>query len=143
MVLRKRTRGRQKALDIPPTTYNHMVVDSLSLTLAALADPTRRKLLRRLTAGSSAVGKLARPYGITQQAISKHLACLKRAKLIEKRRDGRVQLCSLNAKPIKEVADWAAEYRRFWEESFEKLDALLDEMKTKETRHDRQDQFPD
>jgi DNA-binding transcriptional ArsR family regulator len=112
-------------------------VDSLSRTLAAIADPTRRRLLRRLAGGPSTVGELARPYGITQQAISKHLACLERARLIEKRRDGRVHLCSLNAGPIREVADWAAEYRRFWDESFERLDALLDELKTKESPHDR------
>jgi DNA-binding transcriptional ArsR family regulator len=116
-----------------------VVVDSLSLTLAAVADPTRRKLLRRLTGGASTVGELARPFRISQQAISKHLACLERARLIEKRRDGRVHLCTLNAKPLREVAAWAVEYRRFWEESFERLDSLLDELKGKETQHGRKD----
>lgn len=113
--------------------HNHMVVDALSLTLAAVADPTRRRLLRRLAAGPSTVGELARPYRITQQAISKHLAYLERAKLVEKRRDGRIQVCSLNARPIRAVAEWAAEYRQFWEESFERLDSLLDELKRKES----------
>ena len=116
-----------------------MVVDSLSLTLAAVADPTRRSILSRLATGPATVGDLARPFQISQQAISKHLACLERASLVEKQRDGRIHLCSLNARPIKEVAAWAAEYRRFWEESFERLDAFLEELKAKEGSRDRKD----
>jgi DNA-binding transcriptional ArsR family regulator len=119
--------------------YNHMVVDSLSLTLAAVADPTRRSILRQLTVAPAKVTDLARPFEISQQAVSKHLAYLERARLIEKKRDGRVHLCTLDARPLQEVAEWAAEYRRFWEESFERLDTFLDELKTKEPRHDRKD----
>ena len=106
-----------------------MVVDSLSLTLAAVADATRRSILQQLAEGAFTVGELARPFQISQQAVSKHLATLERANLVEKRKDGRVHLCSLNAKPIQEIAAWAAEYRRFWEQSFERLDALLDGLK--------------
>lgn len=108
-----------------------MVVDSLSLTLGAIADPTRRSILHRLTAGPSTVGELARPFRVTQQAVSKHLACLRRARLIKKRRDGRISLCSLDARPLRLVADWTAEFRRFWDESFEQLDTLLDELQTR------------
>ena len=106
-------------------------MDSLSLTLGAIADPTRRSILERLTAGPAPVGELARPFRITQQAISKHLAYLQRARLVRKQRDGRIHLCSLDARPLQEVAAWTAEYRRFWDESFERLDSLLDDLKTK------------
>jgi DNA-binding transcriptional ArsR family regulator len=111
-----------------------MVVDSLTRTLAAVADPTRRSILRRLSSGPATVGDLARPYRISQQAISKHVACLAKARLIEKRRVGRRHVCRLRPAPIREVAEWAAEYRRFWEQSFERLDALLDELKPTETK---------
>lgn len=119
--------------------YNHMVVDSLSVTLAAVCDPTRRAILQRLTNGPASVGELARPFRITQQAVSKHLACLQKAKLVAKRRDGRTRWCVLNSKPLKEVADWAATYRRFWEESFDRLDAFLDELKAREKRGEKKD----
>ena len=126
-------------LDRPRQIHNHTVVDSLSLTLAAVADPTRRMLLRRLAGGAFTVGELAQPFQISQQAVSKHLASLGRAGLVEKRKDGRVHLCSLNAKPIQEIAEWSAEYRRFWEQSFERLDVMLDELKSKESPRDTQD----
>jgi DNA-binding transcriptional ArsR family regulator len=116
-----------------------MVVDSLSRTLAAVADPTRRMILRRLAGGPASVTDLARPFPISQQAISKHLACLERARLVQKQRDGRIHLCSLEAGPIREVAEWAAEYRRFWEESFDRLDAFLDQLRAEETPHESQD----
>jgi len=128
-----------QALDFLTAIHNHMVVDSLSLTLAAVADPTRRSILHRLTAGPATVGDLARPYRISQQAVSKHLACLERARLIEKRCDGRLHICTLNPAPLKKVAAWTDEYRRFWEESFERLDSFLDELKAKEAKHDRKD----
>jgi DNA-binding transcriptional ArsR family regulator len=114
-------------------------VDSLSRTLAAVADPTRRMILRRLAGGPASVSDLARPLPITQQAVSKHLACLERARLVQKQRDGRIHLCSLEAGPIREVAEWAAEYRRFWEESFDRLDAFLDQLRAEETPHESQD----
>jgi DNA-binding transcriptional ArsR family regulator len=121
-------------LDRAAEIYNHMVVDSLDATLAAVADPTRRSILRRLAHGPAAVGELARPFRMSQQAISKHLACLERAKLVAKRRRGRLHICTLNPAPLKEVADWTDEYRRFWEANFERLDDLLVEMKIRAKR---------
>jgi len=102
-----------------------MVVDSLSLTLAALSDPTRRAILARLKAGPASVTELSEPYGVSQQAISKHLACLERANLVQTRRDGRQQIRELNPAPIREVAEWAEEYRRYWLGAFTRLRALL------------------
>jgi DNA-binding transcriptional ArsR family regulator len=116
-----------------------MVVDTLSRTLAAASDPTRRAILHRLAAGPATVGDLARPFRISQQAVSKHLAYLERARLICKRRQGRMHVCTLNPAPLKEVADWTEEYRRFWEESFERLDSYLEELKAKEAKRDRKD----
>jgi DNA-binding transcriptional ArsR family regulator len=102
-----------------------MVVDSLSLTLAALSDPTRRAILARLTAGPASVTELSGPFRISQQAISKHLACLERARLVQTRRDGRQQIRELNPAPIREVAEWAEEYRRYWRGAFTRLGHLL------------------
>ncbi len=111
-----------------------MVVDSLGLTLAAVADPTRRSILRRLSRGPRTVSDLARPFRMSQQAVSKHLACLERARLIEKRREGRLHICTLNPAPVKQVAHWAEGFRRFWETSYDRLDDLLVEMKVREKR---------
>jgi DNA-binding transcriptional ArsR family regulator len=110
-------------------------VDSLSATLAAFADPTRRLILHRLTEGPLTVNELAKPFRISQQAVSKHLAYLQRAKLIEKRKDGRRQICKLKGKPFKRVADWMEQYRRFWEESFDRLDNYLKELQEQEKKH--------
>lgn len=128
---------RRQGLDVRSPIHNYTVVDSLSLTLTAIADPTRRSILHRLQVGSSTVGELAAPFRISQQAVSKHLACLERARLIQKQRDGRIHLCSLDARPLQAVADWTAQYRRFWQESFERLDDLLDELKTKPSKRPR------
>jgi DNA-binding transcriptional ArsR family regulator len=116
-----------------------MVVDSLSATLAAVSDPTRRSILTRLASGPASVGELAQPFRMTQQAISKHIAMLERARLIEKRREGRRHVCALRPAPIAEVAAWTEEYRRFWTESFERLDDVLEQLKAKEGDHDRED----
>lgn len=102
-----------------------MVVDSLSATLAALSDPTRRAILARLKAGPASVTELSGPFGVSQQAISKHLAYLERANLVRTRRDGRQQIRQLNPAPIREVAQWAEEYRRYWEGAFGRLRILL------------------
>lgn len=110
-----------------------MVVDTLSLTLFALADPTRRSILDRLADGPATVGELAKPFRISQQAVSKHLVVLERAHLVEKRREGRRQVCSLHAEPMAEVSELLEQYRRFWDASFERLDALLAELQRKET----------
>lgn len=112
-----------------------MVVDSLSATLAAFADPTRRRILQRLTLGPASVNDLAKPFRISQQAVSKHLAYLERAKLIHKRKDGRRHICNLKAKPFKQVVDWIEQYRRFWEESFDRLEDYLNALQEQERKH--------
>jgi DNA-binding transcriptional ArsR family regulator len=112
-----------------------MVVDSLSATLAALSDPTRRSILARLATGAATVGELAGPFRITQQAVSKHLAYLERARLVEKRRKGRSHVCMLRPVPFKEVADWVDHYRRFWELSFDRLEEYLRGLEAKEHKH--------
>ncbi|MGH7997727.1 MAG: ArsR/SmtB family transcription factor [Opitutaceae bacterium] len=110
-------------------------MDSLNETFAAFADPTRRSLLSRLAGGPASVCELARPFRISQQAVSKHLALLERAGLIMKRRMGRQHLCVLKADRFKEAADWVGDYRRFWEESFDRLDEYLTELQSKENKH--------
>ena len=107
-----------------------MVVDHLSVTFAALSDPTRRSIVARLTAGPATVMELAAPFSISQQAISKHLAYLENAHLIERQRAGRQNFCAIKPDTIREVADWAEGYRRIWENNFQRLDALLAEMKS-------------
>ena len=103
-------------------------MDSLTVTFAALTDPTRRSILRRLAGGPASVNELAVPFRMSQQAVSKHLAYLLRARLIEKRRSGRRHFCRLRAAPIKGVADWAENYRIQWEQRFDRLDAYLREI---------------
>jgi DNA-binding transcriptional ArsR family regulator len=100
----------------------------MSATLSALSDGTRRAILVRLKDGPASVTELSEPFRISQQAISKHLAYLERARLIEKRRDGRQQVCRLNPKPMREVAAWVEQYRQYWEEALGRLDALLHEL---------------
>ena len=105
--------------------HNHQVVDTLSVTLAALSDPTRRAILGRLKAGPASVTELSEPFGVSQQAISKHLAYLERANLVRTRREGRQQVRELNPTPIREVADWTEEYRSYWEGAFSRLRDLV------------------
>jgi DNA-binding transcriptional ArsR family regulator len=116
-----------------------MPVDSLSQTFAALADPTRRAILGRLASGEKSVTELAEPFDISLPAISKHLKVLERAGLIARGREAQWRPCRLEAKPLKNVADWVEAYRKFWDESFDRLDAYLKELqkKTKEKRHGR------
>ncbi len=111
-----------------------MVVDTLGPTFAALSDPTRRSIVGRLTRGPAPVSELARPFAMSQQAISKHVAYLERAHVIQKRRAGRLHLCALNPDALRAVAQWAESYRRVWEENFRSLDTLLEEMKTPKKR---------
>jgi DNA-binding transcriptional ArsR family regulator len=111
-----------------------MVVDLLSTILAAVADPTRRSIVQRLAHGPAPVGDLAAPFDMSQQAVSKHLALLEAAGLIEKRREGRVCICSLRAKPLQQVAAWTEGCRQLWELNFQRLDALLDGMKALEAK---------
>ncbi|MFD9949532.1 ArsR/SmtB family transcription factor [Nonomuraea sp. NPDC059023] len=105
-------------------SYEH-----LDATFAALADPTRRAILARLRAGEATVGELAEPFAMSQPAISKHLKVLERAGLISRGRDAQRRPCRLEARPLKEATDWLENYRDFWQESYARLDALLDELK--------------
>jgi DNA-binding transcriptional ArsR family regulator len=102
-----------------------MVVDSLSATLSALSDPTRRSILSRLAAGPATVGELAEPFHMSQQAVSKHLAHLERARLVKKRREGRRHVCSLRPAPFQEVSELVEHYRAFWEQALHRLDSYL------------------
>lgn len=104
--------------------------DRLNVTFAALADPTRRAILARLAAGEASVMQLAKPFAMSQPAISKHLRVLERAGLIARGRDAQRRPCRIQARPLAEASHWLENYRRFWEESFERLDELLDEMKS-------------
>jgi DNA-binding transcriptional ArsR family regulator len=107
--------------------------DHLCSAFAALADPTRRAILARLREGEASVSVLARPFAISLPAICRHLKVLQRAGLIARGRDTQWRPCQLDATPIKEVATWADGYRRFWEESFDKLDDLLVELQAEST----------
>lgn len=99
--------------------------DRLSATFAALADPTRRAILARLTQGETSVGDLAEPFDMSLPAVSKHLKVLERAGLISRGRDAQRRPCRLAAEPLHEIADWVATYRRFWEERFDRLEDYL------------------
>ena len=112
-----------------------MTPDHLSNTFAALADPTRRAILARLASGEISVTKLAEPFEMSMPAISKHLKVLERAGLIARGREAQWRPCRLEASPLKDVADWVEKYRRFWEESFDRLDAYLAEMKNAEMKN--------
>ncbi len=117
-----------------------MASDQLSLTFAALADPTRRAILARLTSGEAGVTELAEPFDMSLPGISKHLKVLENAGLIARGRDAQWRPCRLDAGPLKEVADWVSHYRQFWEQSFDRLDDYLRQLqkKTKEKKaHDR------
>ncbi len=113
-----------------------MTADCLSATFAALADPTRRAILARLTFGELSVGELARPFKISGPAITKHLKVLQRVGLITRGRHAQWRPCRLETKPLKEVADWVEEYRRFWDQSFDRLDEYLAEIQKKGKKHD-------
>lgn len=112
-------------LDMVLSIHNHLVVDSLSTTFAALCDPTRRAILSTLAERPASITELAQPFGMSQQAVSKHVAYLERAQLVEKRRDGRQQVCQLVPRPLQDVANWVEPYRRHWEDAFSRLDGLL------------------
>ena len=108
----------------------------LDATFAALADPTRRAILTKLASGEASVTELAAPFDMSLPAISKHLKVLEKAGLIARGRDAQWRPCRLRAAPLKEVNDWVAHYKRFWEESFDRLDDYLKEIQ-KERKHDR------
>jgi DNA-binding transcriptional ArsR family regulator len=113
-------------------------MDHLSLTFAALADPTRRAILARLASGECSVTELAEPFDMSLPAVSKHLGVLERAGLISRGRDAQWRPCRLEAAPLKDVAEWAERYRALWEQRLDRLDAYLKTLKAKEKKHGRQ-----
>jgi DNA-binding transcriptional ArsR family regulator len=117
----------------------HMPADQLSSTFAALADPTRRAILARLVEGECSVTELAAPFAMSMPAVSKHLRVLESAGLIAQRREAQWRHCRIEAVPLKQVADWAEQYRHIWERRLDRLDSYLEDMqaKQKEKRHGR------
>ena len=109
-----------------------MANDQLSLTFAALADPTRRAILARLSQGEASVTELAKPFDLSLPGISKHLKVLQRAGLITQGRSAHWRPCRLEGARLKEASEWVGEYRRFWDESFERLDEVLQDLFKKE-----------
>jgi DNA-binding transcriptional ArsR family regulator len=107
-------------------------LDPLSTTLSALADPTRRAILARLSQGEKSVTELAEPFAMTQPAVTKHLKVLENAGLITRSRQAQWRPCKLAPAPLKDLNEWLEQYRKFWEESFDRLDSYLEELKTKE-----------
>jgi DNA-binding transcriptional ArsR family regulator len=105
--------------------------DRLDSTFAALADPTRRAILARLAAGEASVTELSQPFEMSMPAVSKHLKVLERAGLIARGREAQWRPCRLEAEPLKDVADWVGEYRRHWEERFDRLEGYLRELQEK------------
>jgi DNA-binding transcriptional ArsR family regulator len=111
-----------------------MSPDRLSNTFAALADPTRRAILARLALGQASVTELAEPFAMSLPAVSKHLKVLERAGLIARGREAQWRPCRLDAGPLRDVARWIEHYRRFWEQSFDRLDDYLRKLKAKQTK---------
>ena len=114
-----------------------MPTDQLSTTFAALADPTRRAILARLASGQCSVTELAEPFEMSMPAVSKHLRVLERAGLIARGREAQWRPCRLKAAPIKEVSEWAEDYRVMWEQRFDRLETYLQKLKAKEKKHGR------
>jgi len=114
-----------------------MPPDHLSTTFAALADPTRRAILARLATGESSVKELAAPFKMTAPAVTKHLKVLQRAGLITRSRRAQWRPCRLDATPLRDVADWVEQYRRFWDERIDRLEDYLRELQVKEQKHAR------
>jgi DNA-binding transcriptional ArsR family regulator len=115
-----------------------MATDQLSVTFAALADPTRRAILARLSQGEATVTELAKPFDLSLPGVSKHLKVLQRSGLITQSRSAQWRPCRLEGTRLKEAADWVGEYRRFWDESFERLDEVLQELINKEKSDEKQ-----
>ena len=111
-----------------------MQTDQLSVTFAALADPTRRAILARLASGECSVTELAEPFDMSLPAVSKHLRVLERAGLIARGREAQWRPCALQPEPLREVAEWADRYRQIWERRLDRLDSYLQEMRGKESK---------
>ena len=109
-----------------------LATDPLSATLSALADPTRRAILARLSQGEKSVTELAEPFAMTQPAVTKHLKVLENAGLITRSRHAQWRPCKLAAAPLRDLDEWLEQYRKFWEASFDRLDSYLEELKAKE-----------
>src|SRR2546422_2202952 len=120
-----------------PFGYGRMSSGRLDATFAALADPTRRAILARLASGQASVSELAEPFAISQPAISKHLKVLERAGLVSRGRDAQRRPRRLEVKPLAEATEWLERYRRYWEGNYQRLDALLDELKAKDKKRGR------
>jgi len=113
-----------------------MAADTLSTTFAALADPTRRAILARLAEGPATVKELSAPFTMSGPAVSKHLRVLERAGLVTQERDAQWRPRRLDAEPLREVGEWAEQYRRFWDASYDRLDEYLRHLQEKEETHD-------
>ena len=113
-----------------------MANDQLSLTFAALADPTRRAILARLAQGEASVTELAKPFDLSLPGVSKHLKVLQRAGLVRQSRNAQWRPCRLDVSRLREASEWVGEYRRFWDESFRRLDDVLQEMIKEEKKTD-------
>jgi DNA-binding transcriptional ArsR family regulator len=114
-----------------------MEQDRLSMTFAALADPTRRAILARLTAGEISVTELAEPFEISLPAVTKHLQVLERAGLVSRSRHAQWRPCKLEAEPLRAASSWIGEYRQYWEASLDRLDIYLQELQQKEVSDDK------
>ncbi|MDA0734872.1 MAG: metalloregulator ArsR/SmtB family transcription factor [Chloroflexi bacterium] len=110
----------------------NLLDDPLAITFAALADPTRRAILERLTKGDASVTELARPFAVSLPAISKQLRVLERAGLLTQEKQGRVRRCHLEAEPLREAVEWLERYRRYWEQQLDSLTDYLNELKNEE-----------
>jgi DNA-binding transcriptional ArsR family regulator len=119
---------------IKPASYATPPSDRLDATFAALADPTRRAILARLADGEASVGELAEPFAMSQPAISKHLKVLERAGLVARGRDAQRRPRRIEGQPLAEASAWLERYRQFWEGNFQRLDALLDELKNQQKK---------
>lgn len=113
------------------------MADQLSMTLSALADPTRRAILARLAKGEATVMQLAEPFDLKLPTVSKHLKVLQQAGLVTQGRQAQWRPCRLEAAPLKDVAEWVEGYRRFWEESYDRLDEYLQDLQSKEKKDGR------
>lgn len=124
------------------TVFNHVVIyicamlapDRLTSTFQALADPTRRAILSRLSQGEASVTELAAPFSMSMPAISKHLKVLERANLISRGKEAQWRPCKLEAAPLQQASDWVEQYRAMWEARFDRLDAYLKEVQAKEKK---------
>jgi len=114
-----------------------MAIDRLSTTFAALADPTRRAILARLTLGETSVSELAKPFDMSLPAVSKHLKVLERAGLIARGREAQWRPCRIETKALKEVDHWLEDYRRMWDERLDRLEDYLQQLQSKEKKHGR------